>query len=351
MNRISRFVFLVSAAALAAALGAQPAGAQKSKNTLRIAFTETINGIDRYLDPKIESNVTSNMVFDFLIGYDDRKAKFLPRLAKSWKRIDAKTLELQLHDNITWHDGEKLDADDVIYTAKWLTAKKTKFRFKGRHRWIKSVEKTGPYTVRFHAKKLFPLDLFRLAYEFAVMPEHVHGKYQNKLDFRKNIVGTGPYRVAMIDKTKGLLLVKVKNRPPLAPHLKPSNIERFHFKAIADKQTQMAELITGGLDITKDLLPEQVKDMVKNKRFKATTNASLATLYVLLDAAGRTGDTPLKDIRVRKAMAMAINRKEIADVVVGNGSKVRRALCDPRAFGCASDNEPYGYDPAAPKKL
>ena len=342
---------LAATAALATALFAVPADAQKSKNTMRIGFTGTINGIDRYLDPNIESNTTSNLVFDFLINYDDRNAKFRPRLAKSWKRISPTILEVELQTDLRWHDGEKFDADDVVYTTNWLIAKKTKLRFKGRHRWIKSIEKTGPTTVRFHAKKPFPLDLFRLAYEFAVMPEHIHGKLENKLDFRSNIVGTGPYRVASLTKSTGLMLEKVKGRADLGAHLRPTNVDRFHFRAIPDKQTQMAELLAGNLDLTKDLSPDQVKNIAKDPRFNVTSNPSLATLYVLLDAAGRTGDTPLKDIRVRKAMAMAINREEIARVLIGNNAKLRRAVCDPRAFGCASDNEPPAFDPAGAKKL
>jgi peptide/nickel transport system substrate-binding protein len=351
MKQISKAYSIAATAAVAVALLAAPADAQKSKNTMRIAVTEAINGIDRYLDPKIESNVTSNMVFDFLIGYDDRNAKFQSRLAKSWKRISPTILEVELQNNITWHDGEKFDADDVVYTTNWLIDKKTKLRFKGRHRWIKSIEKTGPHTVRFHAKKPFPIDLFRLAYEFTVMPEHIHAKLENKLDFRNNIVGTGPYRVASLDKSTGLVLEKFKGRPNIGAHLAPSNVDRFHFRAIPDKQTQMAELLRGNIDLTKDLSPDQVKNIVKDPRYDVTTNPSLATLYVLLDAVGRTGDTPLKDIRVRKAMAMAINRQEIADVLIGNNAKLRRAVCDPRAFGCASDNEPPAYDPAGAKKL
>lgn len=350
-----RRIFTTTAAAVAALAVATAAGgaaAQKSKNTMRIAFTEQINGIDRYLDPKIESNVTSSMVFDFLLNYDDRNGKFRTRLVKSWKRLAPTTLELQLFDNITWHDGQKFDADDVVYTFKWISDKKTKFRFKGRFRWIKRVEKTAPFTVLFHSKKPFPLDLFRLTYEFMVMPEHVHGKLKNKLDFRKNIVGTGPYRVASLDKSKGLVLAKNKKRPNLGAHLKAPNVERFHFKGIPDKQTQMAELLAGNFDMTKDLLPDQVANIIKDPRFERTANPSLATLYVLLDASGRTGENaPTKKLKVRKAMAMAINRKEIAEKLIGNDALVRTAVCDPRAFGCGSDNQPPAFDPAGAKKL
>ena len=343
--------FIAAAVAAGAMTFAGPAAAQKSKNTLRIAFTETIGGIDRYLDPKIESNVTANMVFDFVMGYDDRKQKFVPRLAKSWKRISPTILELELQNNLTWHDGEKFNADDILYTHKWMSAKKTKFRFKRRFSYIKRVEKLGPYKIRFHTKKPTPTELFLLSYEFQVLPEHIHGKLENKLDFRRNIVGTGPYRVASLDRSKGLVLERIKGRTGLGATTIPSNIDRFHFRAVPDKQTRVAELLRGGIDLSKDLLPEQIENIVKDPKFAATTNPSLATLYVLLDAAGRSGNKAITDIRVRKAMAMAINRPEIAKLLVRNDAVVRKALCDPRAFGCLSDNEPPAFDPVGAKKL
>jgi peptide/nickel transport system substrate-binding protein len=70
-----------------------------------------------------------------------------------------------------------------------------------------------------------------------------------------------------------------------------------------------------------------------------------------LDAAGRTGDNPMTDLKVRRAIAHAINREAIARELVGDGSQVMDSMCAPVQFGCETDVTTYEYDPEKAKAL
>jgi peptide/nickel transport system substrate-binding protein len=79
--------------------------------------------------------------------------------------------------------------------------------------------------------------------------------------------------------------------------------------------------------------------------------ATMRMSFLSLDAAGRTGDTPLKDVRVRRAIFHAIDREAIAKNLVGEGAAVQKSLCVPVQFGCTTDVPDYPYDPAKAKAL
>src|SRR5690606_41840174 len=73
--------------------------------------------------------------------------------------------------------------------------------------------------------------------------------------------------------------------------------------------------------------------------------------FLSLDAAGRTGKNPLTDVRVRQAIAHAIDREAIAKNLVGKGAAVQKSLCVPVQFGCETDVVQYEYNPEKAKQL
>ena len=112
---------LLSAASLATAvaLAALPANAQKSKDTLRLGFQDPISTVDITYDPKPETGLMANMVFDTLLQFDKDSKSIKPLLAASWTRENPTSLVLKLKQGIKYHDGSDFDADDVVYTFNW----------------------------------------------------------------------------------------------------------------------------------------------------------------------------------------------------------------------------------------
>lgn len=347
----TRHAILPTAALAAAALVAAPSLAQKDKGTFRGALLEPIKAIDRHYDPQTQTTFMSDAIQDTLIHYDAREGIYRPLLAKAWRRINPTTLEFDLEEGVVWHDGERFDADDVVYTVRWHLDPKTQIRFRGRYTWMKDAVKLGPYKVRIVGKKPYAIDLVSLAFLTPIYPEHYHSKFNVKSDYGRAPIGTGAYRVVSLDTHSGAVLERFHKRSIGEGYRNGTNVERYQFRTIPDRQSQIAELLTGGVDYVKDLPPDQVEEIIKDERFTKTVNHNLTYIYFLLDANNRSGLKPLTDKRVRKAIYMAIDRKKIAAEIIGNGSRVWDAVCDPRQFGCAVDNKPPPFDPAGAKKL
>ena len=340
-------------AVASAALGlVGSAFAQKSKDTLRIAFGDPISMVDINYDPKPESALTARIVYDGLLHFDDFNAKFRPLLAKSWRRVDPLTLEFDLREDVKYHDGSPFDADDVVYTINWVINPKTKLRFKSNWRWIAGVEKLGKYKLRVKAKFPAAMGLMRLAKSTPIYPSDSHGALKQKRNFGKKPIGTGPWKVAQVDSNRGVVLVAnpIKHG---GDYKNVTNIGKVHAIPVPDRQTQIAQLLTGGVDMVRGLQRDQIKDLSKNPAFGVTVTTGLLYTYISMDAAGRSGKKQLQDIRVRRAILHAIDREKIQQNVVagGAGAKPIEALCFRIQQGCDYNPVTVAYDPAKSKKL
>src|SRR5215472_13017670 len=96
-----------------------PAWAGKSDDTLTIAVTDWWSTLDPYQFPLDEAAVFYQSIYETLASFDERTQKYVPRLAKSWRRIDDRTWEFELRDDVEFHNGDKFDADDVVATVSY----------------------------------------------------------------------------------------------------------------------------------------------------------------------------------------------------------------------------------------
>src|SRR5262249_28918006 len=159
--------------------------------------------LDPYQFPLDEANVFYGVVYQPLIGYDERAKKIVPGLAKAWRQVDNKTVEFDLRDDVKFHNGDKFDADDVVGTVRYLIDPKVPLRFKSAYDWVDKIEKLGPYQVRVTAKEPMATELINFAYRFYMLDAKVLDKLENKADYgRQGAIATGPYKVVSLDQQK-----------------------------------------------------------------------------------------------------------------------------------------------------
>src|SRR5690606_35847158 len=125
-------------------------------------------------------------------------------------------------------------------------------------------------------------------------------------------IGTGPYRaisVAYGDKFTFDLNKDYKHGP------KKATIGKMTFRAIQERNTQVAEILSGGLDWIWRLPPDQAKKMGGRKGLTVTEGDTMRVAYLMMDAAGRTGkdNNPMMNVKVRKAISHAVNRQQIME--------------------------------------
>jgi peptide/nickel transport system substrate-binding protein len=346
MNRTASIV-------LAAFLATTPAAAQKSKDTLRYPVPDPDAGIDTYSLPSSFGNMWGPSVFDMLLGFDQDKGQFVGHLAKRFTQADPVTFDFELRDDVKFHDGHAFDADDVVHTFTYLTDPKVTLRFKAYWQWIKSVEKLGPHKVRIVAKQPVADGLMYLASRTPMYPEHAHGPVANKLDFAARPVGTGPLRVVQLDQNTGIIGEKYAGYVPSAVKV-PSGVGRIVAAPIKDTGTLTATLLTGEADVAVDLPPDQAEALQQSGRFDVTLVPRLGYAFIGFPSKGWESVKALGDIRVRKAIAMAIDRDALMKVKAGSFSgslRVPEALCAREQLGCGYTKMMPAYDPAGAKRL
>jgi peptide/nickel transport system substrate-binding protein len=345
----------VSSLALAATavLCAAPAMAQKSADTLRVALNAPFNVLSTYDLPVDEAGVISRDVYDFLLSYDEHNHKYVPALAKSWKRIDDKTLEFELKDNIKFHNGNPVEASDVKDTVDYITDPKSKITYQTRYTWVDRIEVMGKHKLRVVAREPTGTDIATLAYRFQVWDGKVLNKHADRADYsRLTPIGSGPYKVVQLDTNKGVIVERYDGFNTI-PDYKKAHIKRYHAIPVPDRQTQAAQLMTGNIDVLRNVAPDQAKALIENPALNMTYVQAPDLFYLALDSVGLSGNKALMDPRVRKAIHMAINREEIIKHIVPGGEVAEhiQADCFKTTIACKYSVLPPKYDPEGAKKL
>lgn len=333
---------------------AHAAMAQRANDTLRFPIVDPPQGVSYYEDPKTETVFSTSGVYDTLISYDEDKRTFEPLLAKSWKRIDDVTLEFELRDDVRWHDGEKFDADDFIYTIDWILDPKTQLRFKNYWDWVARVEKLGPYKIRIVAKQPTAFDLSMLSTFTYVEAEHAHGKAGEKVSYIRKPIGTSMYKVLRTDNAAGIFMERDANYKHGGTAKPPSNIGKLNLIFIPEPGTRIAQFMAGQLDILpRDVPIDQAEDLAKQPGVQISIGQGTYLYYIAIDAKGRSGVKPLTDVRVRKAIFMAIDRDELYRLTLGTRTGIARpeAMCWRSQFGCDYSVPLAKYDIEGAKKL
>ena len=342
---MGRVVASGSALLLAFALVA-PAdvSAQTKEDTVVYAIQSDMQNWDPPNSVLRESIIMGYHVFDHLAARDVKTGKVGPGLAVSWRNIDDATWEVKLRQNVKFHDGSRFTAGDVKATFDRVLNPENKLTARGNHTKIKGVEVVDDYTVRFKTDGPYPLFVERLSAQ--VMQSEKAIKEKGHEWMQENPVGTGPYKLVKWSKKQEHLLVR--NDDYWGP--KPA-FKYVRIRIIPEQATQIAELISGGVDIIKAVPPDQMDVINKSGQARTVTSPILRTAMIQLDQAGRAGPNPFQDRRVREAANLAVDIDGIIKHVLNGLGDRTATTVNPMAFGFDPNVKPYKQDLAQAKKL
>lgn len=318
---------------------------------LRIAVQK--DPVTNTVDPQREiSNVGSRIihnVFDSLIGIDYRdNFRLKPRLATSWKRIDDRTLELELRRGVKFHDGTEMTAEDVAFTfsPKRILAKTWPARGQMKNYWggLGRVEIVDKYKVRFVAKAADPVLEFRLgAAGSGIISKKAFESATSLDDWGRHPIGAGPYRVA--DYRSGEMIVLRAFDDYWAGKPTAREVRWINVPEVA---ARVSGLIAGEYDIITNVPPDQLASIDKYDNLESV-GGPIGNHHVLIFD---TRNDQLKDVRLRRAFSLAIDRKLLVDSLWSGRTDIPRSHQWPafRALYDADRPKPV-YDPALAKKL
>ncbi|MFT3689594.1 ABC transporter substrate-binding protein [Paenirhodobacter sp.] len=328
----------------AATMLAVPALADKASDTLNVAFALEPEPLDTYKIAGREGLILARHVYDGLVYKDMDSGTFKGLLAESWSQPDPLTMEFILRKGVTFHNGAAFTADDVVGTLNTVIKPEYGARYAISVDWIKSVEKVDDYTVRIHMAKPFAGAMEMLAGSLPIYP-HEYFAQGGSAGMAKAPVGTGPYKLVEQDPGVRYVLERFDGIYPESPKA-GATIGRIVVRTMPELNTQYAELMSGKLDWMWRIPPDQAAKL--QSRVQVISAPIMRISFINL---APTGDSPLKDVRVRQAVAHAINREAITRAFAGGASETLRAFCNPAQFGCTDDVAQYGYDPEKARAL
>ena len=244
----------------------------------------------------------------------DKDLNVVPWAAASYEVLEGgRLLRFVLRDDIRWEDGVPLTADDVEFTYKLMIDPKTPTAYSGDFLAIESFKKTGRLSFEVRYAKPFARSL--MTWMGAILPKHVlEGQDIMTTPVARKPIGAGPYRLAKWDAGSMLTLTAsdtyFEGRP---------NLDEVVYRIIPDPSTMFLELKAGKLDMM-SLSPQQYLRQTQGPQWERDWRKYryLSFSYTFL---GFNLEHPFfKDVRVRRAISMAINRDEIVKgVLLGQG--------------------------------
>lgn len=324
-----------------------PVLASKADDTVNVAFRLQLQGLDTYFSPGREGLLLAFWVWDALVYRDSKTFEMKPLVASSWKQVDDRTLEFVIRPGIKFHDGSTLTVKDVVFTLNFVSKPENKVFNQAAVSWIESATATGPDTVRVRAKQVAPL---ALSYLMSV-PIYPADYYQRvgREGMAVKPIGSGPFR-AEPGPDSTVVFTRFDDYFEASPKGK-AGVRRVIYRTIPEINTQVAELISGKLDWAYYVPDDQAERLRRLPNLRVAQGESFRVAYLTMDAAGKSAaDSPLKDIRVRRAVSHALDREGIVKNLM-RGSEVIQSPCYPKQFGCAQEVAKYNYDVAKARAL
>ncbi|CAN5447329.1 ABC transporter substrate-binding protein [soil metagenome] len=339
---------LAFAAVTALSLVTQAAFASKANDTLVAAFQAQLPSLDRYHAPGREGFLLGLLAYDALIYRDPKDLQMKPLLATAWRQVSPLIWEFDLRKGVKFHDGVEMTAEDVAFSLQYAANPDNRVFNRMTGGWIKSVDIVDPYKIRVTSAEVTPLAL-----EYIVQLPIIPAKYRQKVGlegFGAAPIGTGPYKIA---KRAGNEITFVRNDAYFDGGAKNKpKIKTLVYRTIPDVNTQLAELIGGGVEWAYYIPNDQAARLEKMPMVKVTNADTFRIGFLTLDAGGLSDpNSPLKNVKVRQAIAYALNRDAMAKTLVGGSSKTIAAACTPSQFGCTQDVPSYTYDVSKAKAL
>lgn len=289
----------------------------------------------------------SHTVFDGLT-IEDWDKRDVPAIAKSWEVAPGwKYVDFFLRDDVEFHDGIQVTAEDVKFSFETYNRKDLKFIFSPLwRRRIKSVEVINPYHVRVHLNEAYMGFWGQFGFGGGVLPKKYRERVGDK-GFADKPIGAGPFKWVDYKQDVYWKVEAVQNHYRHTPEYKT-----LKFIYVPEHSTRLAMLKSGEADIVSligPLVPQVKADpnlRIVSSKYVTGTVLAYADLF-----SRRRGPSPFHDIRVRKAASLAIDRKTICDKILFGTAEPYGEVLAPVTLGYDPSVKPDPYDPEAAKAL
>jgi peptide/nickel transport system substrate-binding protein len=347
--KILRFLLAVAIAAGATACS-RTGQTTAPSDELRIAININPTQLNPILEQNSMENFADGLIFDLLVTHDAQQhqvpdlASEVPTVANGGISKDGLTITYRLRHGVTWHDGAPFTSKDVKFSWQAVMNPANNAVSRRGYDEVTSVDTPDDYTAVFHMKRLFAPAVDTIFGEsdlpYRILPAHLLAKYPNinQVPFNAAPVGTGSFKFARWERGDRIVLTANQAYFRGAPKLRELTL-----KIILDDNTAEAQVRSHEVDLAMEIPATLYRDLAGAPG--VTRQLVTAPLYSSIDF--NTSRPPLDDVRVRRALVMAMDRAGITrDDTYGTG---RQAVADLSPYYWAFDPtlKPLPYDPNA----
>jgi len=346
--QVSRRDFLKTAATAAGAAAVAPyvgvslASAAEAEPKVVMGYGLSLVQLDPHRNENtVHESVLRNM-YECLVAFSPDLSRLEPQLATEWKRINDKTMQFKLRQNVKFHNGEEFDAEAVKFSIHRMLDPKTGAPLLSTYGQIDRVEVVDKYTANIVTKTPDPAILPRLAgfHTIIVPPKYFSTASMENLATKP--VGTGPYKFVSWAKDQDLVMEANPAYWGGAPKVK-----RVIVRGIPETSTRVSALLAGDVDIIPAVPPDDIDRINRSGRARIATLRGNRIVFFALDCRSKPFDNKL----VRQAINYGANMERIITTVLkGNGTRVA-TLLNPWYAGYEDEVKPMPYDPEKAKAL
>lgn len=322
---------------LAALIGCH--GTIEDPRTVVMIIESSPNNLDLRQGTDAQSERVGGVIFDALVKKDEHY-NLRPWLATSWELVDPLTLVIHLRDDVRFHDGRPLEAEDVAWTIRsmidgtLITAKGGAFAS------VDRVEVRDRLTLAVHLKHPDAGLLFNMSDGlFGVVPRG------SGRDFGRHPIGSGPFRFVSAVQDKEVIVTRNPDYWAGAP-----KIEGVRFTVVPDTITSALELRKGSADLASNVLTfDMLHTLAEAPNVAIEAGRSSVVIYTNFNV----HDPVLRDRRVRQAIACAMDRQAIVDAIWRGQATLSDTLLPEEHWAAANGSEiaHYPHDVARAERL
>ncbi len=345
---------LLAAAAATPALAQSPAGP-----ALTIAIGAPVTSMDPHFFNASFNSAIASHIFDRLTERT-ADARLVPGLAESWRLVSDTVWEFKLRAGVTWHDGRAFTADDVAFTIERApNVPNSPGGFGVFLRAITRVEILDPLTIRLHSARPHPSMPSDLGFIAIIARHAASGATTEDFNSGRATIGTGPYR--FVSFRAGDRIELVRND---AYWRGPEPWARVSTRMITNDSARLAAVLAGDVDVIDQVPSADLARLRRDARVTIAEAPSLRLIFLapdfsrqenpvfVTDNDGRPLATnPLRDLRVRRALSLAIDRTALAARVMEGTARPAGQWLPPGTFSFNPEVPVPPYEPEAARRL
>ncbi len=321
---------------------------------LRVALAAAATSLDPQFHVVGANSSLARSIFDSLVLQDERQ-QLQPGLAVAWRPIGDTGWEFELRQGVRFHDGSSFAAEDVAASIRRvkLASQNSPSSFLSYVQDIVEIVVVNDRLIRFRTAAptpLLPNSLSRIS----ILPRSQETVPTAELNAGKGVIGTGPFR--FVSWQRGDHVKLARNTGYWGG---PVPWDAVTLRFINNDGARVAAMLAGDVDAIEGIPTPDIARFKADRNLNVVSVPSNRVLYLHMDqdrelspfAAGPDGKNPLRNVEVRRALSMAINRQALIDRVADGQGTLAEQLVPKGYFGWSPNIRPEPFNPAGAREL